>query len=253
MSIASRIGAALSLSMVAACGGGDDISRAQPIGGDGSGPGGVVIGGGSTDPETSGAGGSDGSAPEAPACAGNVAFTAATTAFTFPTAEPLAAALDELVYPPDGRPLSFAMMMKAGAYVAAVSATEQNQAGIEAFPASSMPSQSAVVAEAGGFSGAWPQAKGYLRLVDAQGVVYVELADLRWTAVTSAPCESVWIAVDAVIPASQGAIVLHLADGQATIGDLAGAAENPSLEGYQVRVWFDAPSSAFDFASMGSP
>jgi hypothetical protein len=209
---------------------------------------------------TTGAGGSSAAAGSGTGpspswtCTGDAAYRATSTAFTSPTAAPLASALDELVYAYDARPLSIVLRQQGVERLGAASATADPGGG-QVFVAPAPP-LGALDETAEGFGNLTPQPSGVLTVVDAQGPVTIALEQIQWRARPDEGCGSIWVSFDAVIPASEGGTTLHLGGGTATLAALAGAAGSPDggLAGYPIHAWFLGESMDFDFTSLpGSP
>jgi hypothetical protein len=209
-------------------------------------------GGGGADPGVGGGGGTGTMPSPAWTCSGDAAYRATSTAFTSPTAPSLASALDELVYAYEARPVSIVIHQDGYSRLGALSATtSQGAAMVFAAPA---PALVPLEETAEGFGNLAPQPNGQLSLVDTQGPVMIALEESRWRARPDDGCGSIWVAFDAVIPASEGAKELHLGGGTATIATLAGATGAPDsgVTGYPVHAWFLGESMVFDFTSLPS-
>jgi hypothetical protein len=183
-------------------------------------------------------------------CSGDAAYRATSTAFTSPTAAPLASALDELVYAYEARPLAIVLHPQGYSRLGAASATTDG-GGAQVFSAPA-PALGALDETAEGFGNLTPQPRGVLAVVDAQGPVTVALEQIQWRARPDEGCGSIWVSFDAVIPASEGATLLHLSGGTASIAALAGAEGAPDggLAGYPIHAWFLGESMDFDFTSL---
>lgn len=207
------------------------------------------------DPTSSTSGGGGGSSTGTGAspswtCTGDAAYWATSTAFTSPTVEPLAAALNELVYAYDARPIAIVLHQDGYLRQGAASATT-DQGGTQVFVAPA-PELGPLDETAEGFGNSTPQAHGALTLVQPQGPVTIALEEIRWRARPDDGCGSAWVSLDAVIPASEGATVLHLAASTASIAELAATegALDGGLAGYPVHAWFLGESMVFDFTSL---
>jgi hypothetical protein len=241
-----RLFAVLCAASLAAC-----SAKTTPPGLDSRPDGGAAILG---DPTTGAGGSSAASSGSGPSpswtCSGDAAYRATSTAFTSPTAAPLASALDELVYAYDARPISIVIHQQGVERLGAASATaDQGKGPVFVAPA---PPLGALDETAEGFGNLTPQPSGVLTVVDAQGPVTIALEQIQWRARPDEGCGSIWVAFDAVIPASEGEITLHLGGGTATLAALAGAAGAPDggLAGYPVHAWFLGESMDFDFTSL---
>jgi hypothetical protein len=149
-------------------------------------------------------------------------------------------------------------------FQAGLSATVQGGGGKDIFPASEVPPFAPVVAAFGqppGVTTAQPQAKAYLHFVDSAGPVEVALTEVLWRAGQVSTCDDVTIEVQATIPASQLGVVLHLAAGSSTIGDLAGVSADGGVcddakpgacdSGSQpLHFTFQGVPMAFDFSTL---
>lgn len=215
-------------------------------------------GGGATgDPTsaTSGGGGSGGSAYGGPTwtCDGDAAYRATSTAFTSPTAEALALALNELVFGYEARPIAI-VLHQAGPLRQGVASATTDASGLEQLVAPA-PALGALDETAEGFGNAAPQAYGSLTLVQPSGPLSVALEEVRWRVRPNDGCGSIWASLDAVIPATEGGKVLHLQSSTASIADLATPEGGPDggLAGYPIHAWFLGESMPFDFTSLPVP
>ncbi len=211
-------------------------------------------GGGGTGAPTSATSGGDGSGGSSYGptwtCDGDAAYRATSTAFTSPTAEALALALNELVFSYEARPIAI-VLHQAGPVRQGVASATTDASGLEELVAPA-PGLGALDETAEGFGNAAPQAHGILTLVQPSGPLSVALEEVRWRVRPNDGCGSVWASLDAVIPATEGAKVLHLQSSSASIADLATPEGGPDggLAGYPVHAWFLGESMPFDFASL---
>lgn len=186
-----------------------------------------------------------------PECKVDAAYQALSTAFTFPTPAPLAAALSELTYAYEPHPFTLVLLAQAGAVTGALSVAEPGENGLVF--AGAAPDFQQVWGGPQGMQNLAPQAQGRMRLSDSQGVIDLELTQIRWYAKPDATCDSLWAALDAQIPVSQGPVILHLAGGDVSVGELAGDNGDPDVTGYPVHAWFAGEGTSFDFTTVGGP
>jgi hypothetical protein len=199
----------------------------------------------STAASTAGSGGTGG-ATDVWTCNQDQGFWAMSTGFTSPTMEPLAEALNELGYDDDAHPISF--IVHAGSSVtAALSATVAGANG-DVFPANEAPSFAALVPTQGeGVTTVDAQDHAFLHFTDMSGPVDIEIDHLVFTATETFSCNQVFLDISAVLPASNYATVLHLADGDVTVGDLVRQQTTPAPE---VHLTFRGQPMTFDFSSL---
>jgi hypothetical protein len=171
--------------------------------------------------------------------------------FTYPTAAPLAAALSEVTYAYEPHPLSLVLRVQGGVVGGALSATEPEPSGLEAFPAMEAPDFTEASITGDTLTASTPQLAAYLRVADQQGTLDVPLEQVRWTAKVDAACAALWVMLDAQIPPTESATVLHLESGPATLGALAG--DTGGAGSYPIHAWFAGESMSFDFAAAGQP
>jgi hypothetical protein len=183
-------------------------------------------------------------------CEGDAAYRATSTAFTSPTAEPLALALNELVFAYEARPIAIVLRQDGAVRQGAASATT-DEGGAQVFAAPA-PALGSLDEAAEGFGDSAPQPHGTLTVVQPKGPLSIALEEIRWRARPNDGCGSIWVSLDAVIPASEGATVLQLKAGTASLAELAATEGGPDggLAGYPVHAWFLGESMAFDFTSL---
>lgn len=212
--------------------------------------------GGDPTPSTSGGGGSGGGSGATTGtgpswtCEGDAAYRATSTAFTSPTAEALALALNELVFAYEARPIAIVLRQDGSVRQGAASATT-DEGGAQVFAAPA-PALGSLDETAEGFGNSAPQPHGTLTVVQPNGPLSIALEEIRWRARPNDGCGSIWVSLDAVIPASEGATVLHLKAGTASLAELAATEGGPDggLAGYPVHAWFLGEAMAFDFTSL---
>jgi hypothetical protein len=236
-----------------ACGGEDDkprpLSGGQTVDVVASSSGGG--GGGGEGGAGGGEGGSGGSAGPAPTCTQDVAFGATTIAFTFPTPEDLAVALDRVTYgyQDDPRPLSvvlFAAPERTAPKLVTSATRLDDETYSHVFPNSAQPTATGLVLTPGYLETESPQATGFLRVEDDNGRVDIELADVFMSASVSADCSTIMATVDAVIVAEESGTDLEIDGDDYTVGELAGDG-GPS--GWPFRAILQAEAVPFDFSS----
>jgi hypothetical protein len=223
--------------------GGQDVDVVESSGAGGEGGSGAAGG--------AALGGEGGTSPDpAPTCAQDVAFGTTTIAFTFPTPEDLAVALDRVTYGFHDDPRPLTVVLFAGPERAdtsmVTSATRLDDDYSHVFPNSAQPSSAGVVLTPGFLESAAPQSTGFLRVVDDNGRVDLELADVFVRASTSADCSTIVATVDAVIAAHEGNTDLEIDGDDYTIAELAGEG-GPS--GWPLRAILQAEAITFDFES----
>lgn len=231
----------------------------------GAGQGGAGGEGGAT--ASSSSGGIDNGIPAA--CQEDLAFSAISMAFSSPTPQPLAAALNELVYGKEAEALSLVINFASSGPRGAISATIIGPSG-STFLMGKTPTLSPIAPVDGqGFTTKTSQASATLRLTDSQGVVDLELNDVRWTGVLRQSCNRVLVAGRGYIPKSQKNILLHTSHGTIAIADYLGEASGSSGAGggtidpggpgegsgggaivSEVHFTFEATSVSFDFTSL---
>jgi hypothetical protein len=221
-------------------------------GGDGGngGAGGADGGGGSG--ASGGAGGNGGSMfvpPEDP-CAFDGAFGSTGIAFLDPTPFDLAQTLDQLTfaYQPDPRSLAVALLASHGPGMSSVAvSTSILGAQDQQFPPGLLPDFVPVALGYGEFGSLTPQATGWLRVVDDNGPVDIELNNITLNAETDSDCQTLLASVDATIPGTQADVTLTVGGNAATVGELAGPLM-PMQQGWQIQAIFEAESISFNFA-----
>jgi hypothetical protein len=244
--------APLSGSSSSSAGGGGD--SASSTGATGGGDGGTSSSGGagSTSSKASSgagagsAGGGGGSIPAWP-CDQDQGYWAMSTAFSAPTPELLAVALNELAYDDDAHPISFVLHAAPSGLAVGLSATTAGANG-EVFAAGEMPVFAPIVPTDGeGVTTVDAQPRAFLHFVDLGGPVDLEIDHLVWSASETFSCNEVWVDVQAVLPSSTYATVLHLRDGDVTVGELVSQQMVPAP---QVHLSFRGQQMSFDFSSL---
>lgn len=207
----------------------DSPDASTPIGGGGAGgtsPSDAGASSGGEGPEPGDAGTNDGGGGPAPAevwsCDGDYAFGAGPTlAFSDPTPSALASVLPTLVGV--AYPISLVLHLEEGALIGALSATEDDGSGQQSFLASDVPPLEPVVAAFGsppGVTSVDPQPNAVLRFEDQAGPVDIQIEHIVWRATQNTTCADMTVSLQAVIPTSQLSVVLHLPEGDQTIGEL---------------------------------
>ena len=169
------------------------------------------------------------------------------TAFSSPTPEPLAEALNELGYDDDAHPISFVIDALPAGLSVGLSATAAGANG-DVFPAGEAPIFAPIVPTDGeGVTTVDAQPRAFLHFVDLSGPVDLEIDHLVWSASETFNCNNVWVDVEAVLPPSTYSTVLHLHDGDMTVGDLVNQQMVPAP---QVHLSFRGQQMTFDFGSL---
>jgi hypothetical protein len=194
-------------------------------------------------PGTGGGEGTDGGSPSdaggedvAPAiwiCDGDYAFGAdSSLAFTDPTPPALASALASL----DGAtyPIALVLHLVDGDLIGAISATADDGSGQEMFWPSDVPLEPVVAAFGSppGVTSVVAQQDATFHFEDEAGGVDIEVEHVVWRATQGSSCADMTVSLQAVIPTSQLSVVLHLPDGDQTIGELvapSGSGSQPSV------------------------
>jgi hypothetical protein len=163
-------------------------------------------------------------------CDGDYAFGATSSlVFLDPTPPALASALASI----DGEtdPISLVLQLRGDALVGALSATTRERSGQEIFLPDHAPALAPLVAAFGsppGVTSSDPQSAALLHFEDEAGSVDIQLQHIVWRATQGATCAEMSVTLQAVIPSSQFSIVLHLAAGDQTVGELMdGSGANP--------------------------
>lgn len=206
--------------------------------------------------DPSDAGGED--LPATWSCDGDFAYGAGDTlAYTDPTPSALASALTEIAGP--GHPISLVLHEDDGAQLGALSATTADAGGLASFASSDVP-LAPVVAAFGSPPGVTtddPQPFALLRFEDQAGPVEIELEHVVWRATQSSrSCDTLSVSLQAVIPSSQLSVVLHLAAGDSTIGELSSGSSGPIVgpppppTPVEIAATFEGVLLNFDFDSL---
>ena len=172
--------------------------------------------------------GAGGSGPAQWTCDKNLAYWGASIAFSAPTPAAFATALASLK---GAHPVSLVLNLKSGVLYGALSATVPGPGGPEVFPKGEVPPLAPAVPSflAAAVTTMDPQPTAFLHFIDLQGPVVIQVEHVQWTAEEGVDCNDMSIDVQAVVPTSQNGIVLHLATGNKTIGELV--APPPSDDG----------------------
>lgn len=190
--------------------------------------------------------GGAGGAADVWSCNQDQGYWAVSTGFTSPTLEPLAEALNELGYDDDAHPISF--IVHAGSPVTAALSATISSANGDVFPPNEAPTFAALVATQGeGVTTVDAQDHAFLHFTDMSGPVDIAIDHLVFTATETFSCNQVFLDVTAVLPASNYGTVLHLTDGDVTVGDLVNQQTVPAPE---VHLTFSGQPMTFDFSSL---
>jgi hypothetical protein len=238
-----------------------DISEDGSTGGDAAGNlDGSDAGGGAGDRDGSDSDGWDGALATTWTCNGDYAYWATSLdRFESPTPQPLADALASIS---KGVPaLSFVLHLQNNVLVGALSATIAGLSGKDVFPPNRMPPFAPVVLAFGsppGVTTVDAQELGFLRFVDQQGPVEIQIEHLVWRATEGRDCKDVSVRLQAVLPTSQFSVVLHLKDGDRSIGELVDSSDaggvTPSDDSgapptpVEIALTFQGVPMAFDFS-----
>jgi hypothetical protein len=220
-------------------------------GGDGGGGAGGGEAGGGGSGGSGGAGGDGGGflPPENP-CTIDTAFGTSGMAFVDPTPHDLALALDALTYAyqPDPRSLAVALL---GSHAPEMPATVAISASVDGpmgqfFPPGLVPAFGPASLGFGEFGTLSPQAQGWLRVIDDNGPVDIELNNLSLGAKTDSDCQVILATLDATIPDTQGNITLTIGGDTSTVAQLAGAIG--PMQSWPVKALFQGESMSFNFS-----
>lgn len=263
-----RLSLLLALALLAGCSEGATVKpppfSASTSGQSGSGSSGGSGGAGGGSSSSGGAGGAGGAGAGVPVdagasdppCTNDFAYWAVGMSFGAPTPQDLGLALSELAYDQSSHPISIILAAKGGVAAATmgVSATADNGAGSQIFPAGTKPTFVPALLSFGGFQSDGSQASGVLHLVDQAGPVDIELNNITVKATTSAGCANMVATLSAVIPGSEGDKTLHLKAGNSTIAELGGGnVGGPKDAGevtWEVRAYFAGETMSFDFSTL---
>ena len=203
-------------------------------------------------------------------CAEDLGYWATKTAFSHPTPQPLAAALNELSYGVESRPISLVLRDETGTLTGALSATTAGLSGSEVFPGEKAPIFAPLIpADGQGVTTKDAQPKAFLRFVDLDGPVEVEIEHVVWRASEYFSCNLLWVDVEAVLSTAEYDTVFHLGEGERTIEELVGEGpgagapgQDPMVDspdggapdggavGAQIHFSFQGTPMAFDFGSL---
>ncbi len=245
-----RSGSAGSAGVPSTGGGGAAGGTGAAAGTPGTGGIGTIDAGGNT------GGGAGGVPPIDTACDRSMAFWATGASFAFPTPKNLAAALATLTYDYTEHPVTVVLAVNGGDATVAVSATEASGGSAPAFLAGTKPQFVPAAISIGGFATTATQTQAWLRVKDESGFKDIELNNVDLSVVTSNQCSTLLALLTAVIPGTQGAVVLDLPSGSTTIESLAGSSagggQTPpgSTTGWNLRMVFSGESTDFDFKSL---
>lgn len=179
-----------------------------------------------------------------------MAFEPVSIAFAAPTPQPLAAALNELVYGDEASMVTLVLREDDDALLGAVSATEAGANG-DIFPADELPPFALIGPIDGqGFNGQVSQKDAYLHFADTKGSLSLKLADLTWTASSFLDCQLLVLEVSATIPSSEFSTVLHYSGGERTIGELAPATDEGESQTQKLHFFSKVLRTNFDFDSL---
>jgi hypothetical protein len=160
-------------------------------------------------------------------CNGNYAYWATSLdRFESPTPEPLAQALTAISKRVPA--VSLVLHQQNDVLFGALSATVTGPSSKDVFPPSRVPSFAPAVLAFGsppGVTTTDAQPLAFLRFVDEQGPVEIQIEHLVWRATEGRDCKDVSVRLQAVLPTSQFSIVLHLAGGDRTLGELVDSSD----------------------------
>ncbi|MEZ4226606.1 MAG: hypothetical protein R3B13_37005 [Polyangiaceae bacterium] len=187
------------------------------------------------------------------ACDRSMAFWATGASFVFPTPKPLAYGLGPLTYDYGEHPITVVLAVQSGAATVAASATDLDTSGQSPGFVGEKPQFVPAILSAGGFASSASQQRGWLRIKDQSGFKDIEMNNIELSVVTSNQCSTILAQLTAVIPSSEGGVVLDLPSGSTTLEALAGASssggKSPEV-GWNLRLVFAGESTDFDFASL---
>jgi len=193
-------------------------------------------------------------------CNGNYAYWATSLDhFETPTPPLLAHALTAISKRVPA--LSLVLHLHNGALLGALFATIPGPAGKDVFPPNRNPSFSPTVLAFGtppGVTTVDAQPHAFLRFVDDNGPVEIQIEHLVWRATEGRDCNDVSVRVQAVVPSSQFSVVLRVAGNYRTVGQLVdtfdsgGVTPNddsgPPNIPVELAFVFQAVPMAFDFS-----
>jgi hypothetical protein len=163
-------------------------------------------------------------------CDGDYAFGAdSTLVFIDPTPPALASALTTLTGA--AHPISLVLHLEEDALIGALSATTDPGSGQETFLPGDAPPLAPVVAAFGsppGVTSIDPQPNAVFQFEDQAGPVNIQIEHVVWRATQGSSCADMSVSLQAVIPTSQFSVLLHLATGDQTVGELISASDSDS-------------------------
>ncbi|MEM1029802.1 MAG: hypothetical protein AAGN82_05595 [Myxococcota bacterium] len=208
---------------------------------------------GASEPEGSNDGAGDPSVdlPSETACRRDVAFRANGLSFVAPTPRDLAYRLNEMAFGYDQHAVVIAL---AGAEDDDPRLTVSYAIGPEGtYAFDDVVTGTEARVGAGGFASLTPQATAWLRVGEGANAVDLELRNVDLRARTVGDCAEAWVTLTAVIPTSEGSVVLGSEQGAARLDVLAGendGAKGQSL-GWTIQALFLSEAVAFDFTGLG--
>jgi hypothetical protein len=226
-------------------------------GGGGTGAGGLGgSGGDAAGGNTAGGGSGGGITPAEAPCFIDGAFSTTGMAFLSPTPPDLAAALDKLTfaYLDSPRAVSVVLLASHGPpdTTLGIGATAEDGNG-QAFLPGMAPTFVTAIMGYGAFRTATPQAVAWLRVLDDDGPVDIELGGVDLEAKTESQCGSIWATLDATLSDSQASTTLTIDGVVATLGELAESGAGgapPGPVSWPIRAVFQAEAKNFDFGSL---
>jgi hypothetical protein len=178
--------------------------------------------------------------------------------YTDPTPPPLA---DALIAISKGHAISLVLHLKDDGLWGALSATIAGPRSDDVFPPDETPPFAAAVPAFGsppGVTSVNPQPNAFLHFTDERGPVEIPIVHLVWRATEGADCDDMSVSVQAVIPSSQTSLILHLSDGDHTIGELSNTAggirpigdPQPPTVPIEIGFQFQGVPMTFDFSTL---
>lgn len=153
-------------------------------------------------------------------CTGNYEFRSTSITFTEPTPPRLASALTATSNGVNS--LSLVLHAKSDGLFGALSATTSSN-DIDSFSSSEVPPFAPALSAFGappGVTTADAQTTAFLHLRDDSGPVTIQMDHVVWRAGEDSDCSHLTISFQAVIPTSQLSVLLHLPEGNRSVGDL---------------------------------
>ena len=159
--------------------------------------------------------------------------------------------LSSFAYDPSTHPIT--LVLRGATKKAAVAATLPNANSLEAFLPQKTPTFVDALLTGEQIRSAGPQPSAVVRFTDRLGPVDLTLENVTFRALTESSCSLGQITVDAFLPKTQGAVVLHPATGpDVTIKSIIDSDIRDAGAGdaWQVRMLFQAETVSFDYGGL---